>query len=75
MKKIRTLFSILNGVGSTRATWIHLKRFAVMLLAVSLATGTSRAGTHTWNGGSTDGRWSVGGKNRALINTFTRPAM
>jgi autotransporter-associated beta strand protein len=60
MKRITTLFSTLNRVGSTRPTWTHANRFALLLLTASLATGTIRAGTHTWNGGSTDGRWSIG---------------
>jgi autotransporter-associated beta strand repeat len=60
MKKFTTPFSTLNWVGSTRATWTHTKRFALLLLGAALATVTTRAGTHTWNGGSTDGRWSVG---------------
>ena len=60
MKKITILFSALNRVASRRATWIHLQRFALLLFVISLATARTRAGTHTWNGGSTDGRWSVG---------------
>src|SRR5262245_25114555 len=72
MKKITTLFSILNRVGSPGATWTDAKRFALLIFAVWLATGASRAGTHTWNGGSTDGRWSVGanwdGNNPPVAN-------
>src|SRR5262249_19085318 len=39
---------------------IKIQFLALAALLVGLADPAARAGTHTWNGGSTDGRWSVG---------------
>src|SRR6187551_1732614 len=52
---------VLAGIAETDSKLAKKRHsFALAAICVWLTTLSAFAGTHTWTGGSTDGRWSVG---------------